>query len=108
MKCIERLHKLIKQRAGVHWQCNPRDEEFWPTRVIDVGPADGSVDAKVVATSGKPDEYLALSHFWGVPGPGVQMLKLTTSTMKSHLNGIPLDRYVQQFLPLWSIIRVAK
>jgi hypothetical protein len=107
-KCIERLHDLIKQCAGVHWQCNPGDEEFWPTRGIDVGPADGSIDAKVVATSGKPEEYLALSHCWGVPGPGVRMLKTTTSTMKSHLSGIPLDRYVQQSLLPWSIIRVAK
>jgi hypothetical protein len=26
------------------------NEEFWPTRVIDVGPADGSDDAKLVVT----------------------------------------------------------
>lgn len=92
-KCIERLQEMIAKCAGVHWQCNPGDEEFWPTRVIDVGPADGSVDAKLVVTSGEPQEYLALSHCWGVPGPGMRMLKTTTSTIESHMRGIPLERY---------------
>jgi hypothetical protein len=47
--------------------------------VIDVGPADRSVDAKLVVTSSRPQEYLALSHCWGAPGPEVRMLRTMTS-----------------------------
>lgn len=95
--CVKRLHEMIAKCADVHWQCNPGDEEFWPTRLIDVDPADGTVDARLFVTSGAAEKYLALSHCWGVPGPGVRMLKTTTSTLESHLSDIPLNKYVQPF-----------
>lgn len=93
-KCIERMHEMIDKCADVHWQCNPGDERFWPTRVLDVGPADGSVDAKVIVTSGEPEMYLALSHCWGVPGPGVRLLKTTTETLEAHMCAIATQEYV--------------
>ncbi|OAL05215.1 hypothetical protein IQ06DRAFT_210672, partial [Phaeosphaeriaceae sp. SRC1lsM3a] len=92
-KCIQRLHEKIEKCADIHWQCNPGIEEFWPSRLIDVGPADGSVDARLTVTSGRPEKYLAFSHCWGVPGQGVRMLKTTAATLESHMSGIPLSKY---------------
>lgn len=103
-KCIQRLHEKIEKCADIHWQCNPGIEEFWPSRLIDVGPADGSVDARLTVTSGRPEKYLAFSHCWGVPGQGVRMLKTTAATLESHMSGIPLSKYVSPPIIANSII----
>jgi hypothetical protein len=91
--CIERLQQMISKCADNHWQCDVGDEAFWPTRVIDVGSLEYATNPKLVVTSGRAARYLALSHCWGTPGAGVRMLKTLSSTIESHMLGIPLDRY---------------
>ncbi|CAN9447774.1 unnamed protein product [Alternaria alternata] len=89
--CIERLQQMISKCAGVHWQCEPGNEDFWPTRVIDVGAVDETADPRLVVTSGPASRYVALSHCWGKPGPGVRMLKTLSTDIQSHMLGIPLE-----------------
>ncbi|CAN9146386.1 unnamed protein product [Alternaria alternata] len=89
--CIERLQQMISKCAGVHWQCEPGNEDFWPTRVIDVGVVDETADPRLVITSGPASRYVALSHCWGKPGPGVRMLKTLSTNIQSHMLGIPLE-----------------
>ncbi|CAN9414767.1 unnamed protein product [Alternaria alternata] len=72
--CIERLQQMISKCAGVHWQCESGNEDFWPTRVIDVGAVDDTADPKL-----------------GKPGPGVRMLKTLSTNIQSHMLGIPLE-----------------
>lgn len=88
------LQQMISACVSIHWQCELGHEEFWPTRVLDVGPADGTSDTRLVVTSGRPSQYFALSHCWGLPGPGIRTLKTTTTLMQSHMRGIPLDRFL--------------
>lgn len=91
-ECIDQLKDWISRCDDLHEQCNHRKEEFWPTRVIDVGPSDGSVDAKLVLTSGKAQKYLALSHCWGQPEPGFKTLRTIASTVDAHMMAIPMER----------------
>lgn len=90
--CIERLQQMISKCAGVHWQCESGNEDFWPTRVIDVGAVDETADPRLVVTSKPASRYVALSHCWGKPGPGVRMLKTLSTNIQSHMLGIPLER----------------
>lgn len=60
--CIERLQQMISKCAGVHWQRESGNEDFWLTRVIDVGAVDDTADPKLVVTSGPASRYVALSH----------------------------------------------
>jgi hypothetical protein len=92
-ECSEVLQNMLAKCADVHWQCDPGQEDFWPTRVIDVGPTDGSIDPRLMVTSGRVSKYLALSHCWGQPGPGIRTLKTLSTSMQSYMQGIPLDRY---------------
>lgn len=99
-ECIELLQGWISKCVDFHWQCESSDEHFWPTRVIDVGPAEGNIDPRLVVTSGNASRYIALSHCWGKPGPGVRTITTTSRTIGSHLLGIPLARY-QYSLSFW-------
>ncbi|KAH7090617.1 heterokaryon incompatibility protein-domain-containing protein [Paraphoma chrysanthemicola] len=94
---IARVRELISDCTDGHWQCNQGDKGFWPTRLIDVGPTDGSRLAKLVKTSGVPSKYLALSHCWGLPGLGIRTLKTTSATIASHMIGIPLKSMPRNF-----------
>lgn len=51
-----------------------------PTRVLDVGPTDGSIDVKLVETGRRPDKYVALSHCWGKK----QIITTTTDNIDEH------------------------
>jgi hypothetical protein len=91
-ECIDVLQQWMSKCVDFHWQCKSADEDFWPTRVIDVGPGDGTIDPKLITTSGKASKYVALSHCWGKPGPGIRSLRTLASTVDSHEQGIPLTR----------------
>ncbi|KAF2848712.1 HET-domain-containing protein [Plenodomus tracheiphilus IPT5] len=89
-ECIEQLTQWISKCSSLHWQCVSGDSDFWPTRVVDVGSADGSLDPKLIVTSGPASKYVALSHCWGQPGPGVRSLRTVASTVDAYMLGIPL------------------
>ncbi|KAL6708040.1 hypothetical protein ACN47E_003474 [Coniothyrium glycines] len=89
--CTAILRGWISSCTGVHWQCDSGDESFWPTRVIDVGPADGSVAARLMVTTGEAQEYVALSHCWGKPGPGIRTLKTLSENFEAHQEYIPMS-----------------
>lgn len=65
---------------------------FVPTRVIDVGASDGSVEPRLRKTTlqdqGKP--YIAMSYCWGDQIQGNQNLKTTDDNLYERLNYIPL------------------
>jgi hypothetical protein len=58
-----------------------------PTRVVDVGPVDGSEEPVLRELPGVRGRYVALSHPWG----NISMAKLDKSNLKDRLKCIPFD-----------------
>jgi hypothetical protein len=73
-----------------------------PTRVIDVGPGDGSESPYLFITEGRSGRYAALSHCWGLPTAAHPHFKTETGNIKERMKGITLERYVILliFLPI--------
>lgn len=64
-----------------------------PTRVIDVGPADGSVQPRLHPTESETGQWATLSHCWG----RTVTIKLTSDTLDKRLRGIPMAEMPQNF-----------
>ena len=64
-----------------------------PTRVLDVGPPDGSEDPYLYITSGQVARYIALSHCWGRS----PMLTTEIDTISERQQKIPLSQMPQSF-----------
>lgn len=63
---FEFIDAWLMQCAGTHDRCPGRKPTVLPTRVIDVGPPDGSQEPRLYITSeGETGIYVALSHCWG-------------------------------------------
>lgn len=71
--------------------CPPIVDNDLPTRLIDVGPADGSEDPRLVNPSkGEKGRYLALSHCWGI-STIKERLTTTVTTLDIRLKSIPMS-----------------
>lgn len=62
-----------------------------PTRVIDVGPCDGSREPFLHESNGESGEYMTLSYCWGSSQPTIT----TRENLKSHKSRIPVDKLPQ-------------
>lgn len=73
----------------------PRAVPELPTRLVDVGPSDGSQNPKLVIPSrgDRAVEYLTLSHCWG----GADIYKLTSDTFSTLLSGLSLETLSKTF-----------
>ncbi|CAM1508565.1 Fc.00g054130.m01.CDS01 [Cosmosporella sp. VM-42] len=72
-----------------------------PTRVIDVGPSDGSLEPRLHVTNGSTGKYIALSHCWGAR----PVLQTTSKNLTSHLLYIPDAFLPKTFLDAISLCR---
>ncbi|KAF7548915.1 hypothetical protein G7046_g8504 [Stylonectria norvegica] len=72
-----------------------------PTRVIDVGPPDGSQEPRLHTTNGASGTYAALSHCWGQH----PLLQTTSKTLAGHLYHIPMASLPKTFQDAVSICR---
>ena len=64
-----------------------------PTRVIDVGPADGSLQPRLHPTGAEVGQWTTLSHCWGK----TVTIKLTSDTFEERLRGIPMAEMPRNF-----------
>lgn len=64
-----------------------------PTRIIDVGPYDDSVEPRLYQSQGEHGQWATLSHCWGKTAT----TKLTIATLEEHLEAIPLATMPQNF-----------
>ena len=66
-----------------------------PTRIIDVGPPDGSQDPRLYITSAQDQNmrYMTLSHCWG----GADILTLTHESYEQMLSGFSMTILPQSF-----------
>jgi len=73
----------------------PRGVLELPTRLVNVGPSDGSQTPKLVIPSrgDRAVEYLTLSHCWG----GADIYKLTSDTFSTLLSGLSLETLSKTF-----------
>ena len=74
-----------------------------PTRVIDVGPPNGSRDPRLYITSEEEQNmrYMTLSHCWG----GAEIFNLTHETYEQLLSGFPMIILPQSFQDAIEICR---
>lgn len=64
-----------------------------PTRVIDVGPADGSLQPRIHPTGSETGQWATLSHCWGK----TVTIKLTSDLLDERLRGIPMAEMPRNF-----------
>lgn len=82
--------------AEKHPLCTPvqkQEKVTLPTRVVAVGPADGSKLPKLVETHGEEGSYIALSHCWGK----TQIITTTKATIASRKESIEWSLLSQTF-----------
>ncbi|RYP65127.1 hypothetical protein DL769_006406 [Monosporascus sp. CRB-8-3] len=88
--CFELASQWLADCLAHHsrLKCPKSSDPELPTRVVDVGPADGSASPRLLTTRGQRGKYLALSYCWGmVP------FFATTSVNKVDLESlIPLEK----------------
>lgn len=78
-------------------------EPILPTRVLDVGNHTNNQYIKLVETSGRLGQYLALSHCWGPPQK--RPLRTIKGTLADHLRGIAVDNLPKTFKDAVTITR---
>jgi Heterokaryon incompatibility protein (HET) len=62
-----------------------------PTRVIDVGPSDASIEPRLIISKGRDGAYIALSHRWGAPDLSKPQLTTTAANLPAMIEKIPLE-----------------
>lgn len=83
---LERISKWLSHCIENHQSCKPRDPNYVPRRLIDVGSF-GKKEPSLVEPS-QPVPYLCLSYCWGPDTKDV--LVTTTANLASHYKAIPL------------------
>ena len=89
---------MIKQWLSTccteHSHCRKPDLEIpLPTRVIDVGPPDGSLEPVLLESKDMIGLYVTLSHCWG----GRVASTTTSKNVEEHKCGIPMDIMEKHF-----------
>ena len=82
--CLSLMKLWLQQCEMHHTTCERINNAPLPTRIIDVGPADGSETPKLHLSKGEEGRYLTLSHCWGPD----QRSKTTRHTLDTHLDRI--------------------
>ncbi|OHF04123.1 heterokaryon incompatibility protein [Colletotrichum orchidophilum] len=72
-----------------------------PTRVLDVGPSDGSEEPKLLITNGFHASYAALSHCWGKH----RILTTTSKNLVQHCKIIRFSSLAKTFQDAIQIVR---
>jgi len=92
--CLQE-HSAVCDVTTSGTRINELSEPKLPTRVIDVGPPDGSMEPYLKQSKGSSGFYCALSHCWG--NPELRPLKTTKDSFSDHLKKIPWDHLPKTF-----------
>ncbi|KAF4635178.1 hypothetical protein G7Y89_g2937 [Cudoniella acicularis] len=120
---FETVHRWIYECSSTHMACptlpaaclkyqspvekDSKDQEerprTLPSRVLDVGPSDGSQEPYLrVYAQPTTGFWVALSHCWGT----IPLLRTTTQTINSHIQGIPMAKLPPSFRDAVAITRI--
>lgn len=81
------LQKCMSRHVS-EGSCISSDMPELPSRVIDVGPADGSMNPKLLSDQeANYGHYVTLSHCWGTK----ERLTTNSRTLEQHLKGIAME-----------------
>lgn len=95
-KARDGLHPIGLHDIGLEQTLDKPTETFTPTRTIDVGPLDGSIEPHLIChdlTKSISVSWITLSHCWGGSAP----LTTTTSNILQHQSDIPLASMPKTF-----------
>ncbi|KAI4214731.1 MAG: hypothetical protein LQ351_002806 [Letrouitia transgressa] len=82
------LMSQISDCTNNHEHSRVTKSHTMPDRLIDIGPADGTQNPKlVITTSHTTEPYLALSHCWG----GTMPFRLLNSNISSFMQSLPFS-----------------
>lgn len=76
-----------------HADCSTNVKYAMPTRVIDVGPSDGTLIPRVYLSQGQPGIWATLSHCWGK----TVTMTLTFATLEDRMQGISIAALPRNF-----------
>ena len=98
---LTRIRQWIKVCGREHTECGGGIVPLLPARVLDLGnsPAENSV--RLVETAGQRDQYVALSHCWGMSQPFV----MTTSNLEERMENIAIDKVPKTYRDAIAVIR---
>ena len=91
----------IEECLATHSICSQALESDLPTRLIDVGPPDGSNEPRLVVTKGQQGQYVTLSHCWGTSKPAVT----DPVTFNRYLQAIPFSSLPKTFQDAITAVR---
>ena len=76
----------------------PKDHSILPSRFVDVGDSDGTIEPKLVSSTNLTtiDKYTTLSHCWDVH-PDHVPLRTTRITKAAHIVSIPMATLPKTF-----------
>lgn len=85
--CLTTAQGWINECIDLHKNCDAVSNGMLPTRVVDVGPCDGSQEPRLIETGHSHGTYIALSYCWGKSQP----LITTSDNIQERKSGIPLS-----------------
>jgi hypothetical protein len=91
----------LETLSGV--RLDKHDDQCPPTRVIDVGPSDGSQLPRLLLTQGCRGKYVTLSHCWG--SPDWNILRTTKDTIQPHLKVLQYENMSQTYRDAVTVTR---
>lgn len=97
-----RWKKWLSECRSSHSNCSSIEKHSLPTRVIDVGPSDGSVAPRLRQSMGESGEWAALSHCWGK----FVSKMLTSTTFDDLIHSIPMTTLSNNFQDAIKITRI--
>jgi hypothetical protein len=91
----------LQRCLTTHDMCKREDPPTLPTRVLDVGSVDGSVEPYLFISNGKRADYVALSHCWGGDIPA----KTTLQTLATRCASTPMSLLPKTFQHAVIVVR---
>lgn len=84
---ISQLAKWLSVCENDHQHSGQHSESPLPSRLIDVGPSDGSRNPRLVFTKGQFGKYATITYRWGTS----TSITTNSATLSSHISGIDLE-----------------
>ncbi|TVY80471.1 hypothetical protein LSUE1_G005409 [Lachnellula suecica] len=94
--------KWVSTCTQSHERCGKKGAKEMPTRVIDVGPGDGSEAPRLAMTDGEYGEYVTLSHRWD---SHIKQFGTTRKNIEERLGVIPLELLPHTFRDAIAVTR---
>ncbi|OAL43609.1 HET-domain-containing protein [Pyrenochaeta sp. DS3sAY3a] len=92
-ECLDTIEDWLKKCFEEHKDCARPEAAPLPTRVIDVGPPNGSQAPKLLHAQGMQGQWVALSHRWDRD----KFLTTTTGNLNNHLQSIAWHELPRKF-----------